>query len=178
MLAPTVQLPGEDRIMEGRIEARLAELGIRLPRPVAPLAEYVPHVRTGNLLFVSGQLPLGEEGIVTGLLTAADHAPDGAPAPGSRLALAVDAARLAAINMLAQVKAATGDLDRVTRVVKLTGFVNCDGSFAQHPVVINGASILMAEVFGESGRHSRSAVGCASLPRGAIVEVEGVFEVG
>ncbi len=164
--------------MAGQIEARLAEKGFHLPEPVAPLAEYVPYVQTGNLVFVSGQLPIGADGVVTGRLSAADHARDGIPAPGSRLALAVDAARLAALNVLAQVKAATGDLDRVKRVVKLTGFVSCDGSFAQQPAVINGASTLMAGAFGDNGRHSRSAVGCSSLPRGAIVEVEGIFEVG
>ena len=98
-------------------------------------------------------------------------------APGSKLALAAEAAALCAVNLLAQAKAATGDLDRVTRVVKLTGFVNCDATFTQHPQVINGASSLMGRVFGEAGRHSRAAVGSSSLPRGAIVEVEGVFEI-
>ena len=163
--------------MAGRIEAQLAEMGINLPEPVAPLAEYVPYVLTGNLLFVSGQLPIGGDGIVTGRLTAEDHAAAGGPAPGSKLGMAVGAATLSAINMLAQVKAAVGDLDRVKRVVKLTGFVNCDGSFTQQPTVINGASGLMAGAFGEAGRHARSAVGCSSLPREAIVEVEGIFEV-
>jgi len=164
--------------MAGRIEAQLEEMGIHLPQPVAPLAEYVPFVLAGNLLFVSGQLPIGGDGVITGRLTSEDHAADGIPAPGSRLGLAVGAATLAAVNMLAQVKAATGDLDRVKRVVKLTGFVNCDGSFTQQPAVINGASTLMAGAFGDNGRHSRSAVGCSSLPRGAIVEVEGIFEIG
>ncbi len=163
--------------MAGRIEARLAEMGIELPEPVAPLADYVPFVRTGNLLFVSGQLPIGGDGLAAGQLTAADHAADGVPAPGSKLALAAEAAALCAVNLLAQAKAATGDLDRVRRVVKLTGFVNCDATFTQHPQVINGASSLMGRVFGEVGRHSRAAVGSSSLPRGAIVEVEGVFEI-
>ena len=163
--------------MAGRIEARLAEMGIELPEPVAPLAQYVPFVRTGNLLFVSGQLPTGADGLVTGQLTAADHAEDGVPAPGSKLARAAEAAALCAVNLMAQAKAATGDLDRVRRVVKLTGFVNCDGSFTQHPQVINGASSLIGSVFGEAGRHSRAAVGSSSLPLGAIVEVEGVFEI-
>jgi len=164
--------------MAGRIEAQLEEMDIHLPQPVAPLAEYLPYVLAGNLLFVSGQLPIGGDGVITGRLTSEDHAADGIPAPGSRLGLAVGAATLAAVNMLAQVKAATGDLDRVKRVVKLTGFVNCDGSFTQQPAVINGASTLMAGAFGDNGRHSRSAVGCSSLPRGAIVEVEGIFEIG
>jgi enamine deaminase RidA (YjgF/YER057c/UK114 family) len=164
--------------MAGRIEARLAEMGIELPEPVAPLAQYVPFVRTGNLLFVSGQLPTGADGrLVTGQLTAADHAEDGAPAPGSKLARAAEAAALCAVNLMAQAKAATGDLDRVARVVKLTGFVNCDGSFTQHPQVINGASSLIGGVFGAAGRHSRAAVGSSSLPLGAIVEIEGVFEI-
>ncbi len=164
--------------MAGTIEARLKEMGINLPQPVAPLAEYVPYVVSGNLLFVSGQLPIGGDGVIAGQLTAADHAADGAPAPGSKLALAIGAAALSTVNMLAQVKAATGDLDRVRRVVKLTGFVNCDGSFTQQPAVINGASTLLAGAFGDAGRHARSAVGCSSLPRGAIVEVEGIFEIG
>jgi len=115
--------------------------------------------------------------VIAGRLTAEDHASDGVPAPGSKLGMAKGAATLSAVNMLAQVKAAIGDLDRVKRVVKLTGFVNCDGSFTQQPQVINGASSLMAGAFGDAGRHARSAVGCSSLPRGAIVEVEGIFEV-
>ena len=163
--------------MAGRIEARLAEMGIELPEPVAPLADYVPFVRTGNLLFVSGQLPMGPDGLVTGRLSAADHAADGVPAPGSKLALAVEAASFAAINLIVQAKAAAVDLDRITRVVKLTGFVNCDAGFAQQHLVINGASALLGEVFGEAGRHSRSAVGSSGLPLGVIVEVEGIFEI-
>jgi enamine deaminase RidA (YjgF/YER057c/UK114 family) len=163
--------------MAGRIEAKLAEIGIQLPEPVTPLAQYVPFVKSGNLLFVSGQLPMGKDGLVTGRLTAADHAEDSTPAPGSKLALAVEAAGLSAINLIVQAKAATGDLDRVTRVVKLTGFVNCDGSFAQQHLVINGASALLGNVFGDAGRHSRSAVGSSSLPMGVIVEIEGIFEI-
>ena len=164
--------------MAGQIEARLAEMGIQLPEPTVPLAQYVPFVQSGNLLFVSGQLPMGKDGLVTGQLTAADHATDGVPAPGSKLALAAEAARLSAVNLLVQAKAATGDLDRITRVVKLTGFVNCDGGFAQQHLVINGASSLLGDVFGDAGRHSRSAVGSSSLPLGVIVEIEGIFEVG
>lgn len=162
--------------MGGRIEARLEELGIVLPAPVAPLADYVPYVQAGNLLYVSGQLPIGGDRMITGQLTAADHA-EGAPAAGTKLAEAVEAARVCAVNLIAQAKAATGDLDRVGRVVKLTGYVNCDGSFEQQPQVINGASELMGQVFGEAGRHARAAVGCAGLPRGAMVEVEGVFAI-
>jgi enamine deaminase RidA (YjgF/YER057c/UK114 family) len=163
--------------MTGRIEARLAELGIELPEPTVPLAQYVPFVQTGNLLFVSGQLPMGKDGLVTGQLSAADHAEGGTPAPGSKLALAAGAAALSAVNLIVQAKAATGDLDRVVRVVKLTGFVNCDGSFAQQHLVINGASSLLGDVFGDAGRHSRSAVGSSSLPMEVIVEIEGIFEI-
>lgn len=162
--------------MGGRIEARLEELGILLPAPVAPLADYVPWVQAGNLLYVSGQLPIGGDRVITGRLTAADHV-EGTPAAGTKLAEAIEAARICAVNLIAQVKAATGDLDRVRRVVKLTGFVNCDGSFEQQPVVVNGASTLMGQVFGEAGRHARSAVGAAGLPRGAMVEVEAIFEI-
>jgi enamine deaminase RidA (YjgF/YER057c/UK114 family) len=162
--------------MAGQVEARLSEMGITLPEPVAPLADYVPFVRTGNLVFVSGQLPLGADGLVTGQLSAEDHASDGTVAPGSKLQLAAAAATLCAVNLITQVKACIGDLDDVVRVVKLTGFVNCDGTFEQHPQVINGASSMMIGAFGEAGRHSRAAVGSSSLPLGAIVEVEGVFE--
>lgn len=161
--------------MSGRIDARLAELGLSLPQPVAPVAAYVPFVQTGNLIFVSGQIPLGPDGLATGHLTAADHATDdGIP---ESLSNAVAAAQLCALNLLAHVKVATGDLDKVTRVVKLTGFVNCDGTFTQHPQVINGASEFMGNVFGDAGQHARAAVGSSSLPLGAVVEVEGTFEV-
>jgi len=157
--------------MAGKIDARLAELGITLPEPAAPLAAYVAYVQTGNLIFVSGQLPLGPDGLATGHLTSADH--DGSEA----LTAAVAAARMCALNVLAHVKSATGDLDKVTRVVKLTGFVNCDGTFSQHPQVVNGASELVAQIFGDAGQHARAAVGSSSLPMGAVVEVEGIFEV-
>lgn len=162
--------------MSGTIDARLAELGLTLPEPVAPLAAYVPYVQTGNLVFVSGQLPIGPNGLVTGHLTSADNA-DGVPAPDSTLAKAQEAAGLCALNLLAHVRNAIGDLDRVQRVVKLTGFVSCDAGFVQQPQVINGASELMGAVFGDAGQHSRAAVGSSALPLGAIVEVEGIFEV-
>lgn len=161
----------------GQVEKTLSELGIELPTPTAPVADYVPFVRSGNLVFISGQMPIGPEGCVTGQLSAADHSSDSTPAPDSKLGLAIGAATLAAVNVLAQLKVAIGDLDRVTRVVKLTGFVNADGTFTQHPQVINGASSLMIGAFGEAGRHARAAVGCSSLPLGAICEVEGIFEV-
>ncbi|MEM7060164.1 MAG: RidA family protein [Pseudomonadota bacterium] len=161
--------------MAGKIDARLDELGITLPEPVAPVAAYVPFVQTGNLVFVSGQVPIGPNGTMTGHLTQADHAQDGVA--GEALTNAIAAARLCALNVLAHVKTATGDLDRVKRVVKLTGFVNCDGTFTQHPQVINGASELMGQIFGDAGQHARAAVGSSSLPLGVVVEVEGIFEV-
>jgi enamine deaminase RidA (YjgF/YER057c/UK114 family) len=160
-----------------KVESTLADMGIELPQPVAPVADYVPFVRTGKLVFVSGQVPIGGDGVITGQLDRSDHAADGVPAPGSKLGLAVGAATLCAVNVLAQLKAAVGDLDRVTRVVKLTGFVNADSSFTQHPQVVNGASSLMIGAFGDKGRHARAAVGCSSLPLGAICEVEAIFEV-
>ena len=172
----TAYTDGEDDEMSGKIEAKLADLGIALPEPVAPVANYVPYVRTGNLLFVSGQISLSPEGPVTGQLSAADHV-DGTPPAGSPVAEAQAAARLSGLSMIAQVKAAIGDLDRVARVVKLTGFVNSTLNFTQQPVVMNGCSDLMVEVFGDAGRHSRSAVGVSSLPMGVMVEVEGIFEI-
>lgn len=162
--------------MAGKIDARLAELGIALPEPSKPVASYVPFVETGNLLFVSGQLPFGMDPMPKGTLTGADHA-DGAPAEGSALASAQTAARVCGLNLLAQAKAAAGDLDRIARVVKLVGFVNSDQSFTQQPVVVNGCSDLMVEVFGAAGEHARSAVGVSSLPLGVMVEIEAVFEL-
>ncbi|MEM8793888.1 MAG: RidA family protein, partial [Pseudomonadota bacterium] len=131
--------------MPGTVDARLAELGLTVPEMKAPLAAYVPHVMTGNLLFVSGQVSLGPDGLVTGQLSGADN--DGS----AELDRAVDAARLCALNLIAAVKDATGDLDRVSRVVKLTGFVNGAADFTQHPKVINGCSELLGEVFGDAG---------------------------
>jgi enamine deaminase RidA (YjgF/YER057c/UK114 family) len=152
--------------MSGRIEARLKELGIALPTAAAPAANYVPFVVTGNLVFVSGQLPfengqLRHKGIVGAGVSVEDaHA----------------AARLCALNLIVQVKAAVGDLDKVARVVKLGGFVASAPTFIDQPKVVNGASDLMVEVFGEPGRHARAAVGVASLPLGVAVEIDGVFE--
>ena len=162
--------------MAGTIDARLAELGIELPTPSAPVAAYVPTVMCGTQLFVSGQLPLGLDPLPKGTLAAADHA-EGTPAEGSRLAMAQAAARQCGINLIAQAKAAAGDLDRVARVVKLTGFVNSAHDFTQQPVVVNGCSELMLEVFGDRGQHARSAVGVAALPLGVMVEIEGIFEI-
>ena len=155
-------------IVSGVIESRLKALGITLPDLPAPLGAYVPWVRAGHLVFISGQLPMvnGKPAQI-GLVGSAVSVED-----------AKAAARVSGINLIAQLKAACeGDLQKVKRVVKLTGFVACDGTFTQHPHVINGASELFVEVFGEAGRHARAAVGSSSLPLGASVEVEGVFEV-
>ena len=152
----------------GRIDARLEELGIRLPAPPAPVASYVPFVRTGNLLFVSGQVTLSPEGLKHIGVVGKDLSQEEGKA----------AARLCAINAIAQLKAAcSGDLDRVRRVVKLMVFVNAAPGFANHPEVANGASDLFVEVFGESGKHARSAVGAGSLPRNVATEVDVVVEV-
>jgi enamine deaminase RidA (YjgF/YER057c/UK114 family) len=152
----------------GTIDKRLAELGITLPEAAKPIANYVPWVRTGNLVFISGQGPI-ENGKVAypGCLGQDVSLEDGAKS-----------ARLCAINVLAQLKdACGGDLDRVKRVVKLLGFVNATPDFKDHPKVINGASDLMVEVFGDKGRHARSAVASPSLPMGISTEVEAIIEV-
>ena len=154
--------------MAGHIEARLTELGIELPTAAAPVANYVPYVITGNLVFVSGQVPLaGGELQLPGRVGEDVSAEDGQ-----------NAARICALNLLAQVKAALdGDLDRVARVVRLGGFVNSAAGFTGQPQVINAASDLMVEVFGDKGRHARAAVGCPALPLGAAVEIDGIFEI-
>lgn len=152
----------------GKIDDRLAELGIEVPEPAAPVANYVGWVRTGNLVFTAGQVPLKDGKFVCQGKVGADVSVDEAAA----------AARLCAINIIAQVRAACGgDLDRVKRCVKLVGFVNGTPEFADQPKVINGASDLMVEVFGDKGKHARSAVGAGSLPLNVAVEVEGIFEV-
>ena len=154
--------------MAGRIEARLKELKIELPKPVASRWSYVPTVRTGDLLFVSGQLChwQGENRFI-GKLGREISLEDGKRA-----------ARLCGLNLLTQAKAALGDdLDRVVRCVKLVGFVNSMPDFTDQPQVVNGCSELMGEVFGDSGKHARSAVGLAALPGNVAVEVEAVFEV-
>lgn len=148
------------------IAARLAELGIVLPNPPAPVAAYVPFVQAGNLLFVSGQIPAAAGKVqYVGKLGATVNLADGQAA-----------AKLCAINLLAQAQAAVG-LDAVRRVVKLTGFVACVPEFTEHPQVINAASELLQAVFGENGRHARAAVGAPSLPLDASVEIEAVFAV-
>lgn len=149
-----------------RIDARLSELGITLPGAPAPAANYVPFVRSGNQLFVSGQISNGPEGLIKGRLGADMDVSEGALA-----------ARFCGLALIAQAKAALGDLDRIKRVVKLVGFVNSTPDFIDQPKVINGCSDLMVEVFGEAGRHARSAVSAASLPLGVAIEIEGIFEV-
>lgn len=153
--------------MTDTIEKRLEENGITLPEATAPAANYVPTVRTGNQLFISGQIPM-----LNGKLTCVGQV-------GSAVSTedAYIAARLCAINLIAQAKLALGDLGRVKRVVKLVGFVNSAPGFPDQPKVINGASDLMVAAFGESGAHARSAVGVAGLPFNVSVEVEAILEV-
>ena len=154
--------------MAGKIDARLAELGVDIPTPATPAANYVPFVRSGNLVFVSGQIPMVDGKI------------EGVGVVGQDLMTdqARGIAEICAKNLIAQARAACdGDLDRVARVVKLGGFVRCTAEFTEQPEVVNGASDLMVAVFGDAGRHSRFAVGTNALPRGVAVEVEAVFEV-
>jgi len=154
--------------MTGTVESKLAELGIVLPTPSAPVANYVGFVRTGRLLVVSGQLCLGADGklVAQGKLGAGVSVEDGQKA-----------ARACAINLLAQAKAALGDLEKIARVVRLGGFINSAPSFLDGPKVMNGASDLFVSVLGDKGRHARTTVGVAVLPLDAAVEVEGMFEV-
>ncbi|MBB6309664.1 RidA family protein [Xanthobacter tagetidis] len=153
--------------MSTTIEQKLASLGITLPTPTPPLANYVPVVRTGNLLFVSGQVSIDGAGTIT----------TGKLGGGLSIEAGQAAARLCAINILAQVKASVGDLEKVVRVVKLVAFVNSVPDFTDQPKVVNGCSDLLVEILGDKGRHARSAVGIAALPFNAAVEVEAVVEV-
>ncbi len=153
--------------MPGKIDARLTDLGLSLPDAPMPAANYVPFVRSGNLVFVSGQISQNADGLITGKLGAELDVAAGAAA-----------ARHCALALMAQLRAACGgDLDRVVRVVKLTGFVNSTPDFTDQPKVVNGCSDLLVEVFGEAGKHARSAVSAGSLPLGVAVEIEGIFEV-
>jgi enamine deaminase RidA (YjgF/YER057c/UK114 family) len=154
--------------MAGSAEKNLRELGISLPKPPAPIANYVPFVRTGNLLTVSGQVCFDGDGklVARGRVGDAVSIDDGQ-----------NAARACAINLLAQVKVAIGDLDKVVRVIRLGGFINSAPGFGDGPKVMNGASDLMVAVFGDKGKHARSTVGVAALPADAAVEVEALFEV-
>jgi enamine deaminase RidA (YjgF/YER057c/UK114 family) len=151
----------------GRIEAKLQELGVSLPTPPAPVASYVPFVVAGKLVHVSGQVSVDATGGIKGKLGDQIEVEEGQAA-----------ARLCALNLLAQVRVACGgDLDKVKRVVKLNGFVNVTPEFDPIPIVMNGCSDLMVQVFGEAGRHARAAVGVANLPLHYAVEVDGVFEL-
>jgi len=154
--------------MSGNINTRLNDLGITLPEAMAPAANYVPFVQTGNLVYISGQICSDENGLILGKLGENMSDNDG-----------VAAARRCGMALISQLHAACdGDLDRVKRVVKLGGFVNCTPDFTAHPQIINGCSDLMVEVFGtEIGSHARAAVGTVSLPLGVAVEVEGIFEI-
>src|SRR5882757_8550589 len=156
------------RNMAGTVEQKLTAQGITLPEPRAAMANYVGFVRTGNLLFVSGQVCANAEGklIAKGKLGAGVTTEQG-----------YAAAQGCAVNLLAQIKAALGDLDKVVRVVRLGGFVNSAPDFLDGPKVLNGASDLMVTAFGDKGRHARTTVGVSSLPSDAAVEVDGVFEV-
>ena len=154
--------------MSGKIEARLKELGLELPAATAPIANYVPFTRSGSLVVVSGQVSVR------------DGKPEFVGKLGREISVAEgqQAARLCALNILAHAKTACdGDLDRVKRVLRLGGFVNCTPEFTQMPQVVNGASDLMVELFGDAGKHARAAVGVASLPLGVAVEVEAMFEL-
>jgi enamine deaminase RidA (YjgF/YER057c/UK114 family) len=154
--------------MAGRIDQRLSDLGIVLPTPAVPIANYVPFAVSGKLVVVSGQIPMRDGAVAfTGKVGV-----EVTPEQGK------EAARLCFINLLAQLKAAAGgDLDRVARVLRLGGFIAAPASFTQHAAVMNGASDLAVEVFGDAGRHARSTIGVPSLPADAAVEVEGMFEL-
>jgi enamine deaminase RidA (YjgF/YER057c/UK114 family) len=154
--------------MAGAAEAKLKKLGITLKEPAKPIANYVPYVRTGNLLTVSGQICFDGDGklVATGQLGAGVSIEDGQKA-----------ARACAISLINHVKAAIGDLDKVRQVVRLGGFINSTAGFTEGPKVMNGASDIMVAVFGDKGKHARSTVGVSALPANAAVEVEGTFEV-
>lgn len=152
----------------GNFEEKLANLGVTLPDAPAPAANYVPYVQVGDMLYVSGQISKDGDRLITGKLGDDMDTPAGA-----------EAAKVCAIALLAQVKAACGgDLDRLKRVVKLTGFVNSTADFSEQPQVINGASDFLGEALGETGKHARAVVSAASLPFGVAVEIDGVFQIG
>ncbi|MCW5731880.1 MAG: RidA family protein [Alphaproteobacteria bacterium] len=153
--------------MAGRIDARLKELKIELPNAAAPAANYVPFVQSGRMLFIAGQIPFWNGELKYVGKVGKDYDVEQAKA----------AAHLVGLNLIAQARAAVGDLDRIARCVKLGGFVNCVDGFEQQPFVINGASDLMVQVFGEKGKHARFAVGVNALPRNVAVEIDAIFEV-
>ena len=149
------------------IENRLKSLGVTLPEASAPAGNYVPYIQVGDLVYISGQISNGPDGLIIGKLGANMDVEAGAAA-----------AKACALHLIAQLKAACdGDLDRVVQVVKLGGFVNSTEDFTDQPKVINGASDFMVEVFGDLGRHARAAVSAASLPLGVAVEIEGTFQI-
>ncbi len=151
----------------GKFETRLADMGVTLPEAPAPAANYVPYVQVGDMVYVSGQIAKDGDTLLTGKLGADMDTAAGA-----------DAAKVCAIALLAQVKAACGgDLDRLVRVVKLTGFVNSTPDFTEQPAVINGASNFIGDVLGDVGKHARAAVSAPSLPFGVAVEIDGVFQI-
>lgn len=153
--------------MSQSIEARLTELGLKLPDAPAPAANYVPFVQTGDLVFISGQISRDEDGLITGTL-----------GQDADVELGQRAAGTCALALLAQLKEACGgDLERLIQVVKLTGFVNSAPDFTDHPTVINGASDLLGDVLGDRGAHARAAVGVAALPLNVAVEIEGIFQI-
>lgn len=153
--------------MDNMIETRLSELGLTLPDAPAPAANYVPYVRSGDTLYVSGQVSMDGNGLILGKVGRDLSVEDGAKA-----------AKACALSLLAQVRAACdGDLGRLKRVLKLTGFVNSTEDFTDQPKVINGASDTFVEILGDAGRHARSAVSAAALPLGVAVEIEGIFEI-
>jgi enamine deaminase RidA (YjgF/YER057c/UK114 family) len=148
------------------IEARLAELGLTLPEAAAPVASYVPAVEANGMLFISGQLPFAEGALMTGRL-----------GEDRDLAFGEEAARRCALMLIAQIKRALGDLDRVERIVKLGAFVSSTADFTDQPKVANGASNLMEAVFGDAGKHARSAVGVPVLPLNAAVEIDAIVAI-
>jgi enamine deaminase RidA (YjgF/YER057c/UK114 family) len=152
--------------MAGKIETHLESMGITLPTPATPAANYVPFVMSGNLLTISGQVPVGPNGLEF----------QGKLGDGYDVETGQKAARLCAINILAQAKAALGDLDRIVKMIKITGFVNAAPDFGDHPAVINGASDLLVEALGDKGKHARAAIGMSSLPFGVAVEVDAIIE--
>jgi enamine deaminase RidA (YjgF/YER057c/UK114 family) len=153
--------------MSGEIAARLRDLGLELPPAPSPVANYVPYLIAGNLLFISGQISkTGDGTLISGRVGDTLGVEDG-----------IAAAKTCALNVLAQAQAALGDLDRVAQVMRLTGFVNAGPDFTDHPKIINGASDLMVAVLGDKGRHTRAAVGVSGLPAGAAVEVDAIFSV-
>lgn len=153
--------------MAGKFESNLAKLGVILTEAPAPAANYVPFVKIGDLVYVSGQVSQNTNGFIVGKLGATMSTEQGA-----------EAARTCAIALLAQVKAACGgDLDRLVRVVKLSGFVNSTQDFLEQPQVINGASNFLVEALGDAGKHARAAVSAPSLPKGVAVEIEGIFQI-